>query len=129
MTMITRPKLMATPTCPNAPVLASTMIAPQPANTSAKVPIASASRQRRIGRFTSSSPQRRSSRYRNHSPHSWNRPLHGPIPRTWHAPARGAHRQRTSATHSLHLNDCAELLDRVRAEREVGPLAALLSLE
>ena len=35
MTMITRPKLIATPTWPNAPVLASTMIAPQPAKTSA----------------------------------------------------------------------------------------------
>ena len=43
MTMITRPKLIATPTWPSAPVLASTMIAPQPANTSANVPNASAS--------------------------------------------------------------------------------------
>src|SRR3954465_2921185 len=42
MTMITSPKLKATPRCPSAPVFASTMIAPQPAKTSAKVPIASA---------------------------------------------------------------------------------------
>src|SRR5215475_12137071 len=40
--MITSPKVIATPTWPRAPVLASTMIAPQPANTSAKVPTNSA---------------------------------------------------------------------------------------
>src|SRR5579871_884704 len=48
--MITRPKLIATPTCPNWPVFASTITAPQPAKTSAKVPIASAVRQRTMGR-------------------------------------------------------------------------------
>src|SRR5260221_10377544 len=40
--MITSPKAIATPTCPSACVFASTMIAPAPANTSANVPIASA---------------------------------------------------------------------------------------
>ena len=44
MTVMTRPKLMATPTWPSAPVFASTMIAPQPAKTSANVPAASATR-------------------------------------------------------------------------------------
>ena len=40
--MITSPKLIATPMCPSWCVFASTMIAPQPAKTSANVPIASA---------------------------------------------------------------------------------------
>src|SRR6185436_15785429 len=40
--MITKPKLIATPTWPSAPVWASTMIAPQPAKTRAKVPTNSA---------------------------------------------------------------------------------------
>src|SRR4029077_17045683 len=44
--MITRPKVMATPTCPRACVLAATMIAPAPAKTRAKVPNASATRTR-----------------------------------------------------------------------------------
>src|ERR671912_72719 len=44
MAMITSPKVRAIPTCPSAPsVCSSTMIAPAPAKTSAKVPIASAS--------------------------------------------------------------------------------------
>src|SRR5215207_9196703 len=44
--MITSPKLIATPTWPSASVLASTMIAPQPAKTSAKVPMNSAASSR-----------------------------------------------------------------------------------
>src|SRR5207253_580342 len=40
--MITRPNVIATPTWPSWCVFASTMIAPHPAKTSAKVPIASA---------------------------------------------------------------------------------------
>ena len=60
MTMITRPKLIATPTWPSASVFASTMIAPQPAKTSANVPIASASaRPGELGRH-SIAPLRRS---------------------------------------------------------------------
>src|SRR5919106_3439416 len=43
MAMITSPKVRAIPTCPSAPSsFSSTMIAPAPAKTSAKVPIASA---------------------------------------------------------------------------------------
>src|SRR5437588_5107273 len=42
ITMITSPKLRATPRWPSCPVFASTTIAPQPAKTRAKVPIASA---------------------------------------------------------------------------------------
>src|SRR5262245_41389417 len=40
--MITSPKVIATPTCPSEWVLASTITAPAPANTSANVPNASA---------------------------------------------------------------------------------------
>src|SRR5438874_184153 len=40
--MITRPKLIATPTWPSAELFASTMIAPQPAKTRANVPTSSA---------------------------------------------------------------------------------------
>src|SRR5215203_3720555 len=46
MAMITRPNVTAMPTCPSACVLASTMIAPAPAKTSAKVPITSATSMR-----------------------------------------------------------------------------------
>src|ERR1041385_6635118 len=49
--MITRPKLIATPTWPSAPVFASTMIAPQPAKTSANVPTNSAASTRANVRF------------------------------------------------------------------------------
>src|SRR5947209_4803228 len=49
--MITSPKLIATPTWPSCCVFASTMIAPQPAKTSAKVPIASAVNARNSPRF------------------------------------------------------------------------------
>src|SRR5919198_3230144 len=44
--MITSPKVSAIPTCPRAFVSASTIPAPPPAKTSAKVPIASATRAR-----------------------------------------------------------------------------------
>src|SRR5918996_1221125 len=50
--MITNPKLSATPTWPSASVLASTMIAPQPAKTSAKVPTNSAASIRASARST-----------------------------------------------------------------------------
>jgi hypothetical protein len=50
--MITRPKVIATPTWPSWPVLASTMIAPHPAKTSANVPIASATSARRFSMLT-----------------------------------------------------------------------------
>src|SRR5438067_11959126 len=46
MTMITSPKLRATPRWPSSSVFASTTIAPQPAKTRTKVPIASATRAR-----------------------------------------------------------------------------------
>src|SRR5918994_3130109 len=42
MAMITSPNVSAMPTWPSAPVFSLTMIAPAPAKTSAKVPIASA---------------------------------------------------------------------------------------
>jgi hypothetical protein len=47
--MITSPKVIATPTWPSACVFASTITAPAPANTSAKVPIASATNARASG--------------------------------------------------------------------------------
>src|SRR5919201_3643874 len=49
MAMITSPKVIATPTWPSACVFASTITAPAPANTSAKVPIASATSARASG--------------------------------------------------------------------------------
>src|SRR5436190_22607644 len=52
MAMITSPNERATPGCPSAWVVESTMIAPQPANTSANVPKASAPSRRASGGTT-----------------------------------------------------------------------------
>src|SRR4029077_7313007 len=55
--MITRPKVMAPPMWPSWCVFASTMIAPQPAKTSANVPIASATRARASPRLSATPEQ------------------------------------------------------------------------
>src|SRR5579862_4402542 len=57
--MITSPKVIATPTWPSWCVLASTITAPQPAKTSANVPIVSATSARRSARLIRLAARRR----------------------------------------------------------------------
>src|SRR6186997_2103855 len=60
--MITSPNERATPRCPSACVVESTMIAPQPAKTSAKVPNTSAPSRRASGGTSARSGQSDGSR-------------------------------------------------------------------